>query len=410
MKSKRLDLVIMSGKGKLWRAMILVLILPALTLSACGKADQAEEGTSAVANPEGVNQKPAQPQEKLLNLDADEARKAGIKVEKLQWRKKNDQITVTATIEPNQNRLVRIAPRASGRITEVKADFGDSARQGQTLALLNSIELGGALSVYFQAQSDFELAEANLERAKRLLKDQIIPQMDYLRARAIFANSETTLRAAVDKLRMLDVDPASAAADDSSLAVFPVVAPFAGTVIAKTAVTGGLARADQALFTVADLSTLWIEADLVEKDLSEAKIGALSTVSVAAYPNERFEGRLTYISSTMNPQSRTVKARVEAPNPDGKLKPGMFAIVAIDTGAGGKALMVPEVAVTLMQDTPTVFVAEKDGFAPRPVEVGARFAGKAVIKSGLAAGERVVMSGAYSLKARILKSQIGETD
>jgi len=384
--------------------------LPAVILNGCGKLDQTEEKTNAVTIAPAISdESSAQPQEELLTLDADEARKAGIKVEKLQWREETEQITVTGTIEPNQNKLARVAPRISGRIIEVTAGLGDNVRQGQTLALLNSIEMGDARSAYLQAQSEVELAQANFKRAERLLSEHIIPKKDYLLARYNLTKAQAGLRAATDRLRLLDVDP-SITAKSGLVAVFPVVAPFAGTVIAKTAVMGELAPQDQPLVTVADLSTVWIEADLFEKDLSEAKTGAHATVSIVAYPNEHFQGRLTYISSTMDPQSRTVKARVEAPNPDGKLKPGMFATVNIASGTGGKALMVPEVAVTLMQDTPTVFVAEKGGFEPRPVEVGERFAGKAVIKSGLAAGERVVVSGAYSLKARILKSQIGETD
>ncbi|CAG1003504.1 partial Cobalt-zinc-cadmium resistance protein CzcB, partial [Anaerolineae bacterium] len=149
------------------------------------------------------------------------------------------------------------------------------------------------------------------------------------------------------------------------------------------------------------------ESDLFEKDLGKVKVGAQASVVIAAYPGEVFKGRLTYISSTMDRETRTVKARVEVPNPDGKLKPEMFATVAIGTGASAKALLVPEDAVLLLQGQPTVFVAEGGGFEPRAVEVGERAQGYAVLKSGVAAGESVVVSGAYALKARLLKSQIG---
>ncbi len=129
---------------------------------------------------------------------------------------------------------------------------------------------------------------------------------------------------------------------------------------------------------------------------------------MSAYPGEVFKGRLTYISSTMDKETRTVKARVEVPNPDGRLKPEMFATVVIGTGGSAKALTVPEDAVLLLQGQPTVFVAERGGFEPRAVEVGERAQGYAVLKSGVAPGEMVVVSGAYALKARLLKSQIGE--
>ena len=112
----------------------------------------------------------------------------------------------------------------------------------------------------------------------------------------------------------------------------------------------------------------------------------------------------------MDPGTRTVKARIEVPNPDGRLKPNMFATAAIQTGTSSKALLLPEDAILLMQGQPTVFVEKDGGFEPRPVLVGKRFQGLAVIQSGVMPGETVVVSGAYALKARLLKSQIGDSD
>ena len=112
----------------------------------------------------------------------------------------------------------------------------------------------------------------------------------------------------------------------------------------------------------------------------------------------------------MDKATRTLKARVEVPNPDGRLKPEMFASVAIAAGGAAKALRVPEEAVVLVQGQPTVFVAERGGYEPRPVELGERAQGYAQIRAGVEPGERIVVSGAYALKARLLKSQIGEAE
>jgi cobalt-zinc-cadmium efflux system membrane fusion protein len=341
--------------------------------------------------------------EKLLTLSAEEAQKAGIKVQKLALQEKAEQVMVTATIQANQDRLAHVAPRVPGRVVKVNASLGDRVKPGQPLAVLDSIDLGEARSGYLQAASEAALTQANFERAQRLNADNIIPEKDYLRARAEHEKARAALRAAADKLRMMGVAP-----EKLSGSVFPLTAPFAGTIIEKKAVLGELARPDESMFTVADLSTLWIESDLFEKDLGKVKVGAQAAVTVSAYPGEVFKGRLTYISSTMNKETRTVKARVEMPNPDGRLKPEMFASAAIHTiGASAQALMVPEDAVLLLQGQPTVFVVERGGFEPRAVEVGERAQGYAVLKSGVAAGESVVVSGAYALKARLLKSQIG---
>lgn len=344
--------------------------------------------------------------EKLLTLSAEEAQKAGIKVQKLALQEKTGQVVVTATIQANQDKLVHVSPRVPGRVVKVNASLGDLVKPGQALAMLDSIELGEARSSYLQAASELAVAQANFERAQRLNADNIIPEKDYLRARAEHEKARVALRAAGDKLHMMGVAP-----EKLSGSVFPMTAPFAGTVIEKKAVLGELAQPGASLFTVADLSTLWIESDLFEKDLGKVKVGAQVAVTVSAYPDEVFKGRLTYISSTMNKETRTVKARVEVPNPDGRLKPEMFASATINTtGASAKALIVPEEAVLLMQGQTTVFIAERGGYEPRTVEVGERVQGYAVLKSGVAECERVVIGGAYALKARLLKSQIGDAD
>lgn len=390
--------------------------LSAILLAGCGDKTKAPEKDAkqaektepvskegATSNEEKSGEKGAG---KLLALSDEEAQKAGIKVQKLELQERAEQLIVTANIQANQDKLAHVGPRVPGRVVKVIANLGDKVKPGQALAILDSIELGEARSSYVQAASESAVTQAGFERAQRLHADNIIPEKDYLRARAEHGKAQASLRAASDKLRMMGVNP-----EKLSGSVFPLVAPFSGTIIEKKAVLGELASPDQSLFTVADLSVLWIEADLFEKDLGKVKIGAQASVTTSAYPSEVFKGRLTYISSTMNKETRTIKARVEVPNPDGRLKPEMFASAAINTkGTSAKALIVPGEAVLLMQGQATVFVAEKDGFEPRAVEVGGRVQGYAVLKSGVATGESVVVSGAYALKARLLKSQIGDAD
>ena len=379
-------------------ALILAGSLSASLLAGCGD-------NHTPVNTEVQSEKSVEGTEKALTLSAEEAQTAGIKLQKLELQDTAGHILVTAIIQANQDKLAHVVPRVPGRIVKVDASLGDRVKPGQALAMLDSIELGEARSSYLQAASEAAVAQAGFARAQRLNADNIIPEKDYLRARAEHEKARASLHAAADTLRMMGVIP-----EKLSGSVFPLTAPFAGTVIEKKAVRGELAQPDTSLFTVADLSTLWIEADLFEKDLGKVRIGAHATVTLTAYPGEVFTGRLTYISSTMDKETRTVKARVEVPNPDGRLKPEMFATVAIDTGGSVKALRVPEDAVLLMQGQSTVFVAERGGFEPRAVEVGERAQGYAVLKSGVAAGERVVARGAYALKARLLKSQIGDAD
>ena len=396
----------MNVEGKnIFRALVGVIATAALlgSIAACGESNsKAQTGKTAAAG----KQAPASPEKDLLKLSQEEMKNAGVKVEELKAQPLSEQVIVTAVIRPNQDRIANVAPRVAARIVRVDAQLGDKVRSGRALALLDSIELGEAHSTWQQALSQFALAKADFERAQRLKAEDVIPEKDFLRARSEFEKARAALGAAEDKLKLLD--PSHTATEKKAPSVFSVDAPFAGTVIEKTAVVGELAQPDKRLFTVADLSLLWIEANLFEKDLGRVRVGASAAVTVSAYPGETFEGRLTYIASTMDRETRTARARIEVPNRDGRLKPEMFASAAIDTPATRPVLALPQNAVLLVNGQPTVFVAEGDGFKPRPVETGEKYGQQVVIARGLEPGERVAIAGAYAIKAQMLKSQIGE--
>lgn len=391
------------------RSVLFLAIVAALSTSACTQSESAKE-SKAAKGPEVQKAEIAKDDHGASGqvvLTAEELQTAGVKVESIQAQTMTDQVVLTATIRANQDRIAHVAPRVSARIVKVSANLGDSVKKGQTLALLDSIELGEAHSAYRQAQSQLALAKSDFERAQRLKADEIIPEKDYLRARSEFEKARATFQSSSDKLRLLDA--AHQESEQGPASIFSVFAPFAGTVIEKHAILGELAQPDKQIFIVADLSSLWIEANLFEKDLARVRIGAPATVSVAAYPGEVFKGKLTYISSTLDKETRAVPARVEVPNPDRRLKPEMFATAAIDTGGTAKALTLPQAAVLLVNGQPTAFVREAGGFEARVVELGDKVGDRVVVKSGLKEGEPVVTAGAYALKARLLKSQIGDT-
>lgn len=388
------------------RIVATAMLTIALALAGCNRGGSSGEAKPAPETAAAA-EKEAAPEAGQIRLSEEEIKSARIRIEEVGEAEVHQRIAVTATIQANQDRLAHVAPRVPGRIVSIAAKLGDRVKAGQPLASLDSIEIGEAHSAYLQAESQFKVAQADFERAEKLHAEQIVPQKDYLRSRAEYEKSRANYRAASDKLRLMGVKPA---ASDSAVSVFPVSAPFAGQVIEKKAVLGELAQPDKFLFTVADLSVVWIEASLFEKDLGKVKTGASVGVTVAAYPDTVFTGRLTYISSVMDKESRTVKARVEVPNADGRLKPDMFATAAIDTGSASKALTVPVSAVLLIEGKKVVFVREKEGFEKREVDLGDNLGGRFVIKGGIEDGESVVVEGGYALKARLLKSKIGDHD
>jgi cobalt-zinc-cadmium efflux system membrane fusion protein len=389
-------------------------VLMSLTIYGCSKKEPVKAAHSEAAHSDTAAKPDAHSSEGesktagAITLSETDIRTAGIAVEPIQEQAASEEITLTATIQANQDRIAHVAPRVAGRIVKVNVALGDKVKEGQALALLDSIELGEAHSAFRQAQSEATLAEANFKRAVQLNEEQIIAQKDYLQARYEREKAQASMRAAREKLRLLGVRAdAEPAAEGGS--VFPLIAPFAGSIIEKHAILGELADPSESMFTVADLSTVWIEASVFEKDLGKIRVGAPAVVRVNAYPQATFKGRVAYLGSTMDKETRTVKARIEAANEDGRLKPEMFASAAIAVdGTTRQALAVPEAAIVLVQGLPTVFVQTSEGFVPRAVETDASVGGRTVVKSGITAGERIVMSGAYALKARMLKSQIGD--
>ena len=368
-----------------------------LALGGCG--DKVAKGE------EPVKQEAAGKEEKGLKLTAEEQALAGIKFEEVSSRAFEDSVSVTATIRPNQDRIAKIAPRVEGRIVSVSANLGDNVRAGQSLAIMDSLAIGEAQSALLRAQSSERVAQADFKRAESLSAEEIIPQKELLRSRGELERASAESRAASDRLRLLG---GSASASGRAQSTFALTAPFAGTVIQKKATIGELGSPAEAVFTIADLSKVWIEANLTDELLSKVKTGAAATVTVGAYPGERFSGRVAYIANVLDKDSRTIAARIEVPNKDGRLKPEMFATANIATGGQLEAISVPDGAILLLQGQPTVFVSEGGGFQPRAVETGEKISGRTVIKSGLKPKEQVVAAGAYALKARMLKSQIGD--
>lgn len=368
-----------------------------------------------LASCSGKNETPKQPPpsakpSRALLLTGKEMQQAGINVATVQLQSASEPIALTATIVPDQTRFAKVIPTVPGRIVAVKVRQGDNVREGQTLTVLESIELGEARATYRQAKSEASLSDAAFERAKQLTIDDIIPKKDYLRARADAERAHAALEAAASRLRLLHVAPVTARGRDSD-AAYPLVAPFSGTIIEQKAVRGEWVQTDQSLFTVADLGTVWVEADVFEKDLAALDIGMPARILVAAYPGREFSGKLVYLGDTMDVTTRTIKARIVAENPERKLKVGMFATVMLKSPAAtSQALIVPEQAVTLVQGQTAVFVKDGQGFDVRAVETESVGAGKVRITTGLKSGERIAVSGIYELKARLLKSQIGSDD
>lgn len=394
---------------------LIALLIIAPALSGCGQ-DETVNMTDGHDDHREETSNEHDGEEEHITLSPEALKTIGIETAPVELRTIGGEIKTTAVIEPDRTRIAHVSPRISGRVTDVSAYLGDNVENGQILAELDSIELGQAKAEYLKSKANLEVSQANYQRENRLYKKEISSEKEYLDARGEFHRSEANLNTARETLRLLgltdeEIKGLRWTGGEHPPSHFPLTAPFAGTVIEQHIVTGELIKPEDKPYTIADLSHLWIQLDVYEKDLGLITSGTGVSISADAYPDEKFEGTVTYISDIVDASTRTAKARVEIENADRKLKPGMFATAEISLpGSGsGKVVAVPSRAVQQIRGKPAAFVVEsEDEFQMREIVTG-RDAGEYVeILSGLSPGERVVTDGGFYLKSLELKEEMGE--
>lgn len=317
-------------------------------------------------------------------------------------------ISATGKVEANADRIAHVSPRISGKIVSVKASLGDSVAAGQTLVTLDSVELGEALNRYHQSRTRLALAKANMDRVTTLVEKKIAARKDILQAETDYKTALTELHTDEERLSLYGVPASGLKRASRGKPLLPVRAPIGGIITEKHAIVGELSDPSRSLFTVADLSSVWVLVDINEKDLARVHKGQTATVTVGAYPDLKLRGRITYIADLMDEATRTVKARVEVANPKRTLKPEMFATVELTLAADAPpVLAVPEEAVQDLDGNKVLFVAGSDTeFTPRQIRSGRTAGGKVEIVSGLGEGERYVSKGAFILKSELKKGEM----
>lgn len=317
-------------------------------------------------------------------------------------------ISVTGKVEANADRIAHVSPRISGKIVAVKASLGDSVSAGQTLATLDSVELGEALSRYKQSKTRLALAQSNMDRIKTLVEKKIAARKDIMQAETDFKMAQTELHTDEERLSLYGVAPSSLKGEGRHAPLLPVRSPIGGVITEKHAIVGELSDPSKSLYTVADLSSVWVMVDVNEKDLAKVRRGQTAIVSIGAFPDLKVKGRITYIADLVDEATRTVKARIEVANPGRKLKPEMFATVELALAADAPpVLAVPEDALQDLDGKKVVFVAESDTeFAARQVQPGRTASGMVEVVSGLKEGERYAVKGAFILKSELKKGEV----
>lgn len=366
----------------------------------------------------------------MVTLDAAAQRNIGLRLEAAEIRTIVQTIQTTGSVGPNETRVAHIRPLARGRIEKVYVRLGDRVRAGQPLIAYDSIELGELIGEYLSAVAALEKANAeaevtkrSLERAQNLVELGAVARAEYERRNAEYKNALASINSQKVEIAKIEEKLHRFGLTDADLEKLntPIHtqyhreashsllrAPFDGIVIKYDVAEGEIVETELELFTIADLSTVWVQADVYEKDIASIHEGQEVKVFVDAYPGETFIGRITYVSDFLDPKTRTAKVRCEVPNREGRLKLEMFATIKIPTPTGREAVMIPVTAIQRIDNQPVVFVKIGDAqFQKREVQLGAQSDGWIEVTNGVKAGEVVVTQGSFYLKSTLLREQIG---
>lgn len=415
-----------------YRMLVIILIVlgAAVLLAGCGKKETAkEEEHSAVGKThegehkgehEGEHKGEHEGEHKdehdgeapeVVTLSPEKQKAAGIEVRKVAFEDSAVPLSATAVIEMNMDRSAKISPRVVGKVVRLTASQGDRVKAGQTLAWLDSMELDQTWADYIKARGKVELVRKNLQREETLFEKKVAPEKDVLRARQELGEAEADLNLAKERFRLLGVDVSKfgSSKDNGNHPLVPVTTPVSGVVLEKTVTQGEMVNSEKTLFAIADLSTLWVVIDVYEKDISRLRLGTGVKVSVTAFPEKTFKGKISYISDVVDEKTRTEKARVTIDNSSGLLKPGMFATVLTEATSGGteQLIALPEEAIIIDGAKRYAFVqTAPEKFQRREIETGRSLGNRLEVKSGLKAGEPVAVKGAFILKSELKKGEI----
>ena len=349
---------------------------------------------------------------RLVRLPLDEVTRSGVTVEPVGRMAFRTYRTFPGVVRPNENALANITTLVRGRVAEVHADLGQMVIANQLLAVLHSGDLGLAQSAYLKARARRHVAEQAYQRAQFLYQEKVIGQAEAQRREGEMISIRAEAQEAREGLRLLgmgDKEIGTLERTQTIRSQISIVAPFAGRVIARDLTKGELVETTQKLFVVADLSTIWVVGNVSEKDISYMHRATTVPnqpveVHVAAYPDEVFQGTVSYVGDVLDSATRTMQVRLILANPTGRLKPEMFATIRVLSEPAPDVLVVPEAAVQHDRNRSFVFVQQETGvFEARTIRLGDKNGTFAEVLEGMREGEVVVTEGAFILKSELLK-------
>ena len=400
------------------RAALLVTILGALGCEAGLTSADALESSSPAADPAALP-------EGMVGLSDEAIRRIGLEVVAVERRELPIEITVSGNVTPNDDRTVRVASYINGIVTDCCRSVGDTVTRGETLVVLHTHQTHDLLAEYRQAVaayraslSERDVADEAYRRESRLLELKVSSVAAMQTARNALRRAESGVEAADAEVEasiahleylVTEVPEAIRNRESGPMPDFDVVVrtPITGTIVSRTITRGDVVSPTDELYRVSDLTRLWVVAQVPEEQLANLRIGMATSVTVRAYPERPFPGRVTLIGSQLDPDTRTIQVRSEVDNVDGALKTGMYATIRLRSQGSRATLVVPDSAVQRLAEDAFVFRPLGDRrFEQRMVTLGRAVDSQVEILEGLSADDRVVTHGSFLLKAELLKGEM----
>ncbi len=383
-----------SARSEIYAAAVALVVALAFLLAACSgdRTEAAGKMTSYSSSDTG-------PRPTLFTVPADQVSHLQLVV--VQPSRLTRSLRLAGTVAFNAFRTTPVITQVNGPITRILATPGQKVRAGEALAYVSSPDFAQARATYLKANSAFQLADKNLKRADDLYAHHAIAERDLLQAQSDRAQALADLQSSEQALHVLGIHKFETLESGPASPELPVFAPISGEVVERLVAPGQLVQAGQThCFTISDMSSVWVLVNVYQNDLAYVRPGDPVTIETDAYPNT-FQGKISYVGAALNPDTRTLQARIVTANPGEKLKKDMYVTAVVQAGTIANALTVPDAAVLRdAENHPFVYVAtqQPDQFERRLVALGESSDGRTQILGGLNPGDRVVGDGSLFLQ------------
>lgn len=399
---------------------LIVLLLPLLSITACTKN----------APEHAIQEAPKAETSDIVKLSPAAFSKIGVETIRVQPRVVHDDIITTGQIQADENRVFHINSLAPGRVIDDRVVLGDLIKPKETLAIIENLEVARIYADFIRryheneveikdTETKLSLAENNLSRTQQLFDEHIAPQKALIQAQTEEILAKRSVEAFKERSTHIEEEARSLLQaygvilhninSERLETTSPITAPRGGVITKKSVTVGDVVAVQQTLYEVADLSQVWLDITIYDKDLGRVKEGQVAEFVSDSLPKKTFAGPITYMRPSTGDNSRTFLARVVLKNPGLLLKPGMFGQVTIQEPASQGQVYVPSDAVQTYGKETFVFIDTGNArYRRQPIQLGKKVEGGYLVESGLQAGEPVATKGSFNLKAAVLKGEFAE--